>query len=83
VGPRAILDMVVKRKIPSPLQELNPKTLIIQPIAQPIISCKYKNYMALYFHAPTCFPGVWYNYEQYRILPLFHMLLYNYLPFML
>jgi hypothetical protein len=33
VGPRAILDTVVNRKIPSPHQELNPRTLIIQPIA--------------------------------------------------
>jgi len=33
VGPRAILDMVVKRKIPSPHQESNPGTPIIQPIA--------------------------------------------------
>jgi hypothetical protein len=34
VGPRAVLDVVVKRKIPSPCQESNPITLIIQPIAQ-------------------------------------------------
>jgi hypothetical protein len=34
VGPRTVLDVVVKRKIPSPCQELNPRTLIIQPIAQ-------------------------------------------------
>jgi hypothetical protein len=34
VGPRAILDAVVKRKIPNPHQELNPRTLIVQPIAQ-------------------------------------------------
>jgi hypothetical protein len=34
VGPNAILDMVVERKIPSSCQEMNPKTLIIQPIAQ-------------------------------------------------
>jgi hypothetical protein len=33
VGPRAVLD-VVKRKIPSPHQELNLRTPIIQPIAQ-------------------------------------------------
>jgi hypothetical protein len=32
--PRAILDVVVKRKIPSPCQELNPRSPIIQPIAQ-------------------------------------------------
>jgi hypothetical protein len=34
VGPRAILDMVVKRKIPSPRQESNPRTPIVQLIAQ-------------------------------------------------
>jgi hypothetical protein len=32
VGPRAGLDAVVRRKIPSPYQNSNP--LIIQPIAQ-------------------------------------------------
>jgi hypothetical protein len=34
VGPRAVLDMVVKRKIPSAPWESNPRTQIIQPIAQ-------------------------------------------------
>jgi hypothetical protein len=34
VGPRTVPDMVVKRKIPSPRQELNPRTMIVQPIAQ-------------------------------------------------
>jgi hypothetical protein len=34
VGTRAILDMVVKRKIPSPRKKLNPTTPIVQPIAQ-------------------------------------------------
>jgi hypothetical protein len=34
VGPRAILDAVVKRKIPNPFWESNPTTPIIQPIAQ-------------------------------------------------
>jgi hypothetical protein len=33
-GPRAVLDAVVKRKIPSPYWELNPRTPIVQPIAQ-------------------------------------------------
>jgi hypothetical protein len=33
VGPRAVLDAVVKRKIPIPCQESNPRNLIIQPIA--------------------------------------------------
>jgi hypothetical protein len=34
VGPRAILDAVVKRKIPSSHWELNPRKPIVQPIAQ-------------------------------------------------
>jgi hypothetical protein len=35
VGPRSVLDAVVKRKIPSPpLRESNPRTPIIQPVAQ-------------------------------------------------
>jgi hypothetical protein len=34
VGPRAVLDMVVKRKIPSPCWESNPRTPIVQLIAQ-------------------------------------------------
>jgi hypothetical protein len=34
VGPRAILDTVVKRKIPSPCRESNPRTPIVQPIVR-------------------------------------------------
>jgi hypothetical protein len=34
VGLRAVLDTVVKRKIPSPRREWNPRTPIIQPVAQ-------------------------------------------------
>jgi hypothetical protein len=33
VGPRAVLDAVVKRKISSPRRESNPRTPIIQPVA--------------------------------------------------
>jgi hypothetical protein len=33
VGPRAVLDAVVKRKIPSPGRESNPRTPIVQPVA--------------------------------------------------
>jgi hypothetical protein len=35
VGPRAVLDAVVKRKIASPRRKSNPRTPIIQPVAQP------------------------------------------------
>jgi hypothetical protein len=34
VNPRAVLDAVVKRKIPSPRRESNPRTPIVQPVAQ-------------------------------------------------
>jgi hypothetical protein len=34
VGPRAVLDAMVKRKIPSPRRESNPRTPIVQPVAQ-------------------------------------------------
>jgi hypothetical protein len=34
VGPRAVLDTVVKRRIPSPRRESNPRTPIVQPVAQ-------------------------------------------------
>jgi len=34
VGPRTIMDAVVKSKIPSPCPESNPRTPIIQPIGQ-------------------------------------------------
>jgi hypothetical protein len=34
MDPRAVLDAVVKRKIPSPRQKSNPKTPIVQPVAQ-------------------------------------------------
>jgi hypothetical protein len=34
VGPRAVLDAVVKRKIPSPRRHSNPRTPIVQPVAQ-------------------------------------------------
>jgi hypothetical protein len=34
VGPRDVLDAVVKRKIPSPRRESNPRTPVVQPVAQ-------------------------------------------------
>jgi hypothetical protein len=34
VGPRAVLDAVVNRKIPNPRREPNPRTPIVQPVAQ-------------------------------------------------
>jgi hypothetical protein len=34
VGPRAVLDAVVKEKIPSPRRESNPRTPIVQPVTK-------------------------------------------------
>jgi hypothetical protein len=34
VGPRAVLEAVVNRKIPSPRRESNPRTPIVQVVAQ-------------------------------------------------
>jgi hypothetical protein len=34
VGPRAVLDAVVKRKTPGPRRESNPRNPIVQPVAQ-------------------------------------------------
>jgi hypothetical protein len=34
MGPRAVLDAVVKRKIPSPRRESDPRTPIVQLVAQ-------------------------------------------------
>jgi hypothetical protein len=39
VDPRAVLDAVVKRKIPSPHRESNPRTPIVQPVAQRYTDC--------------------------------------------
>jgi hypothetical protein len=35
MGPRTILDAMVKRKIPSPRREWNPRTTTVQPVAIP------------------------------------------------
>jgi hypothetical protein len=47
VGPRAALDAVVKRKIPSPRQESNPTTPIVQPVAQ-----RYTNWAITALYLP-------------------------------
>jgi hypothetical protein len=40
VSPRAVLDAVVKRKIPIPRRESNPRTPIIQPVAHRMMEIK-------------------------------------------
>jgi hypothetical protein len=52
VGPRAVLDAAVKRKIPSPRRKSNLKTPIVQPIAQRYMSRGYKH-VKLYFRSPV------------------------------
>jgi hypothetical protein len=56
VGPRALLNAVVKRKVPSPHGESNPRTPIVQPIAYSLYRCKhsvtrikFKNYILTVF----------------------------------
>jgi hypothetical protein len=46
VGPRAVLDTVVKKKIPSPRRESNPRTPIVQPVAQRYIAANKFNKQA-------------------------------------
>jgi hypothetical protein len=46
VGPRAVLDAVVKRKIPNPRRESNPRTQIVQPVAQ-----RYTEFLFVIFTA--------------------------------
>jgi hypothetical protein len=47
VGPRAVLDTVVKRKIPSPRRESNPRTSLIQPIAQRYTDSAINGYLII------------------------------------
>jgi hypothetical protein len=42
VDPRAVLDAVVKRKIPSPRRESNPRTPIVQPVPNAISTELYR-----------------------------------------
>jgi hypothetical protein len=61
VGPRTVLNAVVKRKIPSPRRESNPRTPIVQPVAQRYtdwaITAPFTRYLvssARTFHSPLC-----------------------------
>jgi hypothetical protein len=51
VGPRAVLDVVVKRKIPRPRRESNLRTPIIQPIAQ-----RYTEAIFMIINCSSIFP---------------------------
>jgi hypothetical protein len=50
VGPRAILDMMVKRKFPAPHQESNPRMPIVQPVAQHYTNLAITNDKCLMVH---------------------------------
>jgi hypothetical protein len=41
VGPRAVLDAVMKRKIPNPRRKSNPRTPIVLPVAQRYTDCNF------------------------------------------
>jgi hypothetical protein len=47
VGTRARLDAVVKKKIPCPCREPNPRTPKVQPVAQSLYRVSYHGY---YYH---------------------------------
>jgi hypothetical protein len=62
VGPRAGLDAVVKRKIPSPRRESNPRTSIVQPVAQ-----RYTDWAITalkIYRIATILPIAFYGYEN-------------------
>jgi hypothetical protein len=49
VGPRAILDMMVKKKIPSTRRELKPRTPIVLPVSQHYTDCTALNNKDIHF----------------------------------
>jgi hypothetical protein len=48
VGPRAVLDAVAKRKIPSSRRESNPRTPIVQPVAYSLYRPSYQGSYFMY-----------------------------------
>jgi hypothetical protein len=51
LGPRAVLDAVVKRKIPSPLRESNPRTPIVQLVAQCYTDWAFTSFSSFWYIA--------------------------------
>jgi hypothetical protein len=67
VGPRAILDVVVKKKIPSPHQELNPRTLIVHTIPtelSQLLQYKYNKYETFRLYNPPVRAKMYENVEN-------------------
>jgi hypothetical protein len=50
VDPRAVLDAVVKRKIPSPRREWNPRTPTVQPVDRKKFRPSTKKNVKFYLH---------------------------------
>jgi hypothetical protein len=69
VGPRAILDVVVKRKIPSPHQELNPRTPIVQSIAQRYTEIRVINFATSENLIVRTTTFQYYNIHKYTLSP--------------
>jgi hypothetical protein len=72
VGPRAVLDAVVNRNIPSPRRETNPRTRIAQPVAQRCTNFTQSNGMPILARAvrlnatgPFPFPAVGYSDQDF------------------
>jgi hypothetical protein len=64
VGPRAVLDAVVKRKIPIPRRESNPITPIVQHVAQ-----RYTDWAITVLHINVIFPYPFSSHKEpfYRV----------------
>jgi hypothetical protein len=82
VGPRAVLDTVMKRKIPSPRRESNPRTPIVQPVAQrytdwAITTLQYQPViMSVTRRVWNCLKNKWNALTNHRISKL-HKLIYE------
>jgi hypothetical protein len=63
VGPRTVLDAVVKRKIPSPRRESKPRTPIVQPVAHDCAITAHYSFKGFnnYFLVWFCIAFCWQN----------------------
>jgi hypothetical protein len=63
VGPRAVLDAVVKREIPGPHRESNPRTPIVQPVAR---RKKVGTLLPTWHRRSCCCSAGWGVFSMYR-----------------
>jgi hypothetical protein len=68
VGPRAVLDTVVKRKIPTSRQESNPRTTIVQPMAWLLYQLSYYGSSVLELPVRICPRQQWLKKAWIRML---------------